>query len=304
MNREAKRGRGRGCPAATAAAAGTSRVPPAQAPSTSAPVPPAKPAAAASSCSAAQTERRSPGRCSSGGRPAPALRCACCGGAAGGRYTRHRSRSGASSGGSLSTCWRYLRRTGSGGPPSPCPLNSDPRPRRGSAPEPQLGDGSEQRTRWGGWRRWTFNNNGGSERAGVSVKSTHWMKGKVPVEGWAVLQPVKVKFTVQFTWEANTEHRSYCQTGRSPIRRRHPTTPTVLRVEGVRSLPQGTAAGGAAEALPVEVEPLGAKPFHHVHSLLTRVALVAWRGERPPYRVTLKWHARKGGGKGQKGNDS
>lgn len=51
-------------------------------------------------------------------------------------------------------------------------------------------------------------------------------------------------------------------------------TQTVLGVEGVRSLPQGTAAGGTPETLPVEVEPLCAKPFHHVHSLRARVALV------------------------------
>lgn len=48
----------------------------------------------------------------------------------------------------------------------------------------------------------------------------------------------------------------------------------MLGVEGVRSLAQGTATRGTAETLPVEVESLRTKPFHHVNSLLTRVTLV------------------------------
>lgn len=66
LNGEAKRARGRHSPATTATEAVERLVLPAQAPSTSAAVPPVKPAAAVSSCSAAQTELRSPGHCSSG----------------------------------------------------------------------------------------------------------------------------------------------------------------------------------------------------------------------------------------------
>lgn len=54
---------------------------------------------------------------------------------------------------------------------------------------------------------------------------------------------------------------------------------TTFGVEGVSALTQRAAAGGAAEALPVEVEALGADPLHHVDPPLTRVALVAGRGE-------------------------
>ena len=58
---------------------------------------------------------------------------------------------------------------------------------------------------------------------------------------------------------------------------------TVLRVEGVRSLSQGAAAGGAAKTLPVEVEPLRTNPLHLINTLRARVTLVKRRGECSPY---------------------
>lgn len=281
LSREAKRGR---CsPAATAAEAAERRLLPAEAPRTSAAAPPAGPAAAADSSSAAQTQMRSPGHCSSGGRRESVLRRACRGTDAGGRYTRRQSHSGASSGGSLWTCWRYLLRTGPAHP-SCCPLNSEPR--RLSAPGLRVPDDSEENVAFS-------NNKSCFTEVGVFERGTHRTKGKVPVQVWAVLQPVKVKLTVQLTWEVKAE--LMLDASHIWIQRRGVTAPTVLGVEGVRSLPQGAAAGGTPEALPVEVEPLSTKPFHHVNSPAARVTLVARRGERPPHRGALKRHGRGGG---------
>lgn len=64
-------------------------------------------------------------------------------------------------------------------------------------------------------------------------------------------------------------------------------THTLFRVEGMCSLSQGGAAGGTAETLPVEEEPLGTDPLHHVNTLLAWVTLVAQRGECPSYWAAL-----------------
>lgn len=74
-------------------------------------------------------------------------------------------------------------------------MNSDPR--RESAPELQVrddsgggGDGEENVT---------FNNNNCFTGVGMFKAETHGAKGKVPLQGRAVFQPIKVKLTVQFT---------------------------------------------------------------------------------------------------------
>lgn len=135
----------------------------------------------------------------------------------------------------------------------------------------------------------TFNNKSCFSVVGMFKKRTHWTKGQVPVQVWAAFQPIKVKLTVQFTCEVKAAalmsdvSRIWIQCCRS-------RTQTMLGVEGVRSLAQGTATRGTAETLPVEVESLRAKPFHHVNSLLTRVTHVTWRGECPSCRGNLKQH--------------
>lgn len=283
LNCEAKRGRGRRSPAARATEAVETWVLPARAPSTSAAVPPVKPAAVASSRSAAQTEMRSPGHCSSGAPWAPALRCACCRRDGGGPHTQHQSHSGASSGGSLWTCRRYLLRTGSADHPSCCPLNSDPR--RPPAPERPLRSDSEQMM----GRKTEQSMTGCFSVEGRVKKRTHWEKGRVPVQVRAVFQPIRVTLAVQFTCEVKAVALK-SDLSRTWVQCCCSTTQTVLGVEGVRSLGQGTATRGTAETLPVEVEALCTEPFHHVHSLLTWVAPVARGGESPPYRGDLKQH--------------
>lgn len=135
----------------------------------------------------------------------------------------------------------------------------------------------------------TFNEKGCFPVMGMFKKRTHWTKGQVPVQVWAISQPIKVKLTVQFTCGVKAvaliSYVSHwwvlccCFTTQ--------TTQTMLGVEGVRSLPQGAATRGAAETLTVEVESLCTKPFHHVNSLLTWVTLVTWWGECPPHQGNL-----------------
>lgn len=212
------------------------------------------------------------------------LRCTCCGRDGGGRRTQHQSHSGASSGGSLWTCRRYLLRTGSADHPSCCPLNSDPH--RQSAPELQLQADSEQTT---GEENVTFNHRSCFNAVGMLQTGTHWTKGQVPVQVGAIFQPIKVKLAVQFPCEVKaaalisdgSHVRVWCCCF---------TTQTVLGVEGVRSLPQGTATRGTAETLPVEVESLCTQPLHHVNSLRTWVTFVSWRWKCPSHRGNLKQH--------------
>lgn len=135
----------------------------------------------------------------------------------------------------------------------------------------------------------TFNDKSCFNVMGMFKKSTHWKKGQVPVQVWTVFQPIKVKLTVQFTCKVKAV-ALISDVSHIWVQCCCFTTQTMLRVEGVRSLPQGTATGGTAETLPVKVESLCTKPFHHVNSLLTWVTLVTWWGECPAYRGNLKQH--------------
>lgn len=76
--------------------------------------------------------------------------------------------------------------------------------------------------------------------------------------------------------------------------------PTVLRVEGVRALPQGGVAGRTAKTLPVEVEPLSTDPLHHVNTPLARVTLVTGWEERLSHGATLVTRPQQSDGEGGK----